>query len=103
MLGKFPFPPFYWWLCGAAWGGMVEYWHFTGDKSYYDVTYNALVAQISPTHNYLPVAEMYDEVGSHPIEVTLRSQLKHDSIIAGKRRRRLLGLRRHVRHRTRLP
>jgi hypothetical protein len=60
--GKFPFPPYYWWESGAAWGGMIHYWHYTGDNSYYDVTYQALVAQISVTNNYLPVAEKFDEV-----------------------------------------
>ena len=64
VLGKFPYPPFFWWLSGAAWGGMVDYQHYTGDDSYFDVTYEALVSQISPTFNYLPVAEKFDEVGS---------------------------------------
>jgi hypothetical protein len=40
VLGKFPYPPYYWWESGAAWGGMVNYWHYTGDASYSDVTYN---------------------------------------------------------------
>lgn len=65
MLGKFPYPPYFWWLSGAAWGAMVEYTNYTGDDSYAHVTYDALVSQISPTGNYLPEAEMYDEVCTH--------------------------------------
>ncbi|OCT44613.1 Mannan endo-1,6-alpha-mannosidase DCW1 [Cladophialophora carrionii] len=61
VLGKFPYPPYYWWLSGAAWGGMVDYYLYTGDASYYNVTYDALVSQISDTHNYLPEAEKLDE------------------------------------------
>ena len=63
--GKFPDPPYYWWLSGAAWGGMLDYYLYTGDESYYNVTYDALVSQISNTNNYLPVAEALDEVSRH--------------------------------------
>lgn len=62
ILGKFPYPPYYWWLSGAAWDGMLHYWLYTGDGSYNDITWTALVSQISPTNNYLPIAEMFDEV-----------------------------------------
>ena len=45
---------------------MVDYQRATGDASYFNVTYEALVSQISPTYNYLPVAEKFDEV-SNPL------------------------------------
>ncbi|KIW63900.1 hypothetical protein, variant 1 [Phialophora macrospora] len=60
-LGKFPDPPYYWWLSGAAWGGMVDYYLYTGDASYYNVTHDALVSQISDTYDYLPEAEKLEE------------------------------------------
>jgi mannan endo-1,6-alpha-mannosidase len=70
-LGKFPDPPYYWWLSGAVWGGMVDYYLYTGDASYYNVTYDALVSQISDTYDYLPEAEKLEEVrrdwGSQPL------------------------------------
>lgn len=72
VLGKFPYPPFFWWLSGAVWGGMVEYTEYTGDESYRNVTHEALVSQISPTYNYLPVAEMYDEVAPSCFSVSPR-------------------------------
>lgn len=63
-MGKFPYPPYYWWESGAAFGGMVEYWHYTGDVSYNNVTWQALVSQISPTNDFMPVKEQFDEVRS---------------------------------------
>jgi hypothetical protein len=70
-LGKFPDPPYYWWLSGAAWGGMVDYNLYTGDDSYKNVTYTALVSQISGTYNYLPVAEALDEVRTGEVSFCL--------------------------------
>ena len=40
---------------------MINYWHYTGDDSYNNVTYNALVAQISSTDDFMPLAETFDE------------------------------------------
>ncbi len=47
---------------GGAWGGMVEYWHYTGDGSYYNVTYNALVSQMGPAGDFVMPSETFDEV-----------------------------------------
>lgn len=62
VLGKWPFPPYYWWESGAAWGGMVNYWHYTGDNSYLNVTYEALVSQIGPTNDFMLPQEKFDTV-----------------------------------------
>ena len=35
------------------WGGMVEYWHYTGDTSYNDVVAQAILAQASPTNDFM--------------------------------------------------
>ena len=35
------------------WGGMVEYWHYTGDTSYNDVVAQAILAQASPTDDFM--------------------------------------------------
>jgi len=48
-------------MSGASWGAMVDYQQYTGDTSYFNVTYTALVSQISETDNYLPVSEKFDE------------------------------------------
>jgi mannan endo-1,6-alpha-mannosidase len=63
VLGKWPFPPYYWWESGASWGGMINYWHYTGDKSYVNVTYEALVSQIGLTNNFILPQEKFNTVG----------------------------------------
>ncbi|KAL9624252.1 MAG: hypothetical protein Q9160_001499 [Pyrenula sp. 1 TL-2023] len=59
-LGKFPYPPYYWWESGAAWGGMVNYWHYTGDDTWASVTQEALVSQLSETNDFMEPAERFD-------------------------------------------
>ncbi|RMZ88848.1 hypothetical protein DV736_g3926, partial [Chaetothyriales sp. CBS 134916] len=59
--GKFPFPPYYWWESGGAWGGMVNYWHYTGDQSYVNVTFDALISQLGPAYDYVVPSEVFDE------------------------------------------
>jgi mannan endo-1,6-alpha-mannosidase len=34
VVGKWPFPPYYWWESAGGWGGMIGYWWYTGDASY---------------------------------------------------------------------
>ena len=60
--GKEPgilYPPYYWWEAGAMWGGMVEYWHYTGDSSYNNVVAQAILAQISPTNDFMMPEEAH--------------------------------------------
>lgn len=52
-VGTFPYPPYYWWESGAIWGGMVDYWAYTGDTSYVETTTQALMAQAMPTMNFM--------------------------------------------------
>lgn len=47
-------PPYYWWECGAMFGALVEYWHYTGDTTYNDWTYQAMVHQQGDRHDYNP-------------------------------------------------
>lgn len=61
VLGKFPYPPYYWWESGGAWGGMVEYWHYTGDQSYVNVTYDAVTSQLGPNYDFVVPSEAFDE------------------------------------------
>lgn len=41
------------------WGGMVEYWHYTSDTSYNEVVSQAILAQASPTDDFM----MSEEAG----------------------------------------
>ncbi|KAK5957960.1 hypothetical protein OHC33_001150 [Knufia fluminis] len=51
-IGKWPYPPYYWWESGGAWGGMMGYWHATKDESYDNVMMEALVAQLGSNYDY---------------------------------------------------
>ena len=46
----------YWWEGGAIWGGMIDYWAYTNDKSYVATVQQALLAQVGPDNNYMPPA-----------------------------------------------
>jgi mannan endo-1,6-alpha-mannosidase len=61
VLGKWDYPPYYWWESGGAWGGMMNYWHYTGDPSYVNVTYDALVSQVGPEYDWVVPSEAFDE------------------------------------------
>lgn len=60
-LGKWPFPPYYWWESGGGWGGMIGYARFTGDLSYNNVTFDALTSQLGPAYDFNMPSEASDE------------------------------------------
>lgn len=39
------------------WGTMVEYWHYTGDATYNVVVSEAILAQASPTKDFMMTEE----------------------------------------------
>ncbi|KAL1652244.1 hypothetical protein SLS58_000371 [Diplodia intermedia] len=55
--------PIYWWEAGAVWGGMVDYWSYTGDASYVDTVTQALLAQKGPANDFMNV-EWEKELGN---------------------------------------
>ncbi|KAH8600964.1 glycoside hydrolase family 76 protein [Bisporella sp. PMI_857] len=46
--------PYYWWECGAMFGTMINYWYYTGDTTYNEVTMQAMLHQIGPDKDYMP-------------------------------------------------
>lgn len=63
--------PYYWWECGAAWGvcflylqrvlslmaikqAMIDYWYYTGDKTWNKDVTEGLLWQVGPAANYMP-------------------------------------------------
>ncbi|KAI0407552.1 family 76 glycoside hydrolase [Xylaria palmicola] len=54
--GVLPGPPpdgdYYWWEGGAMWGTLLDYWHWTGDETYNNVTYDSLLFQAGPNRDY---------------------------------------------------
>ncbi|CZT47780.1 probable DFG5 protein [Rhynchosporium secalis] len=45
--------PYYWWETGAMFGALVDYWYYTGDTSYNEVTTQALLWQVGPNRDYM--------------------------------------------------
>jgi mannan endo-1,6-alpha-mannosidase len=46
--------PYYWWEAGAMWGAMVNYWHYTNDSKWNDLTMQALQWQVGPHNDFMP-------------------------------------------------
>ncbi|KAK2804922.1 hypothetical protein FQN50_006432 [Emmonsiellopsis sp. PD_5] len=46
--------PYYWWEAGAMFGALIEYWHYTGDDQYNDITTQALLHQVGDDLDYQP-------------------------------------------------
>jgi mannan endo-1,6-alpha-mannosidase len=60
--GLLPLPQdggYYWWEAGAMFGSLIDYWYYTGDSSYNDVTMQALLFQVGPYQDYMPPNESY--------------------------------------------
>ncbi|KAG4418801.1 hypothetical protein IFR04_008083 [Cadophora malorum] len=45
--------PYYWWQAGAMWGLLLDYFHYTGDDSYNNITTQALLSQVGPEWDYM--------------------------------------------------
>ncbi|KIW17659.1 hypothetical protein PV08_04854 [Exophiala spinifera] len=43
-----------WWEAGAMWGALINYWQYTNDTTYNNLTINALQFQRGPDNNYNP-------------------------------------------------
>ena len=61
-LGKWPFQPgpYYWWESGGAWGGLLEYWHYTGDDTFNELLRQGVSAQLGPNNDFVVPAEAFD-------------------------------------------
>jgi mannan endo-1,6-alpha-mannosidase len=53
--------PYYWWEAGAMFGAMIDYWYYTGDTTYNDVTSQALLFQTGPNADYMPTNQTKSE------------------------------------------
>lgn len=46
--------PYYWWEAGAMFGSLVDYWYYTGDTTYNNITTQALLFQVGTNNDYMP-------------------------------------------------
>lgn len=49
------------WEAGAMFGTMVDYWAYTGDETYVDVTYQALQSQVGNDADFMPTNQTKTE------------------------------------------
>src|ERR1700712_2263944 len=50
--GNLPLP-YYWWEAGAMFGTLIDYWYYTGDTSFNDITTQAMLWQAGPNADYM--------------------------------------------------
>lgn len=72
--------PYYWWEAGALFGSMVEYWYYTGDTTYNEVTTQALLFQVGADQDYMPSNQ-----SKSLVSITCNSVATHAHHGAGKR------------------
>ncbi|KAK0645112.1 Mannan endo-1 [Lasiodiplodia hormozganensis] len=46
--------PYYWWEAGAMFGALIDYWYYTGDDQFNQMTTQALVHQEGEDYDYMP-------------------------------------------------
>lgn len=54
--------PYYWWEAGAMFGTLIDYWFYTGDTTYNDITTQAMLFQVGPSDDYMPPNQTKTEV-----------------------------------------
>jgi len=54
--------PYYWWEAGAMFMSLIQYWYFTGDTTYNNITTEGILAQIGPDKNFIPPNQTKTEV-----------------------------------------
>ena len=51
---------YYWWEAGAMWGSLVDYYYYTGDSTYNNVTTQGMLFQVGTSDNYEPTNQSFD-------------------------------------------
>ncbi|KAI0470968.1 glycoside hydrolase family 76 protein [Xylariaceae sp. FL0804] len=53
--------PYFWWEAGAMFGTLVDYWFYTGDSTYNELTSQALVHQAGEDADFMPRNQTFSE------------------------------------------
>ncbi|KAI0438466.1 glycosyl hydrolase family 76-domain-containing protein [Xylaria telfairii] len=53
--------PYYWWEAGALMGALIDYWYYTGDTTYNDITQQGMLHQTGPYNDYMPLNQTLTE------------------------------------------
>ena len=46
--------PYFWWEAGGMFGALIDYWYFTGDDEWNDITTQAILAQAGSDGTFMP-------------------------------------------------
>jgi mannan endo-1,6-alpha-mannosidase len=49
------------WEAGAMFGTLIDYWYYTNDDSYVNLTTTGLLAQVGEYNDYMPKAQVLNE------------------------------------------
>ncbi|PGH10556.1 hypothetical protein AJ80_07503 [Polytolypa hystricis UAMH7299] len=47
--------PYYWWEAGAMFSSLIDYWFYTGDSQYNEITMQAMLHQVGDDQNFMPM------------------------------------------------
>jgi predicted alpha-1,6-mannanase (GH76 family) len=64
VLGGYPgilYPPYYWWLAGAMFGTLLDYWRYTGDDQYNDMLREGMIHQFGENLDLMPTNQSKNE------------------------------------------
>jgi mannan endo-1,6-alpha-mannosidase len=53
--------PYYWWEAGAMFNSLVNYWYYTGDDTWNDITTQAILWQAGDTGTFMPTNQTRTE------------------------------------------
>lgn len=80
--------PYYWWEAGAMMGALVDYWYYTGDTKWNDITQQGLLFQVGPNNDYMPpnqtLTEGNDDQGFWGMAVMSAAEYNFDNPPADK-------------------
>ncbi|CAK7240343.1 MAG: hypothetical protein STHCBS139747_001782 [Sporothrix thermara] len=80
--------PYYWWEAGAMLGSLIDYWYYTGDTQYNDLTSQGLLFQVGPYNDYMPpnqtLTEGNDDQGFWGLAVMTAAEYNFPDPPAGK-------------------
>ncbi|KAI5303875.1 hydrolase 76 protein, partial [Ascosphaera pollenicola] len=58
--GVMPYPPYYWWIGGAMFQSLIDYWYYTGDDTYNDMVIQGMMHQVGSNNDYKPANQSTD-------------------------------------------
>jgi mannan endo-1,6-alpha-mannosidase len=58
--------PYYWWMAGAMFGALIDYYYYTGNSEYNEVVTQGMLHQVGPNNDFMPPNQTKTEVSFGP-------------------------------------